>query len=124
MILLLIPSFIDCGVQPLRMSKPKQHGQLASMFNGANDFKGYLDAKSAQALIADLLSECRLQIQSGYDLLALERCLKAHDVAPVVVKAVVQFYTDRSEDCDELPLEPIVPANGISEAVYFYNPTL
>ena len=50
----------------------------------ADNFKGYLDAKSAlesaQALLADLL--CRPQIQSGYDLLALKRCLKAHNVAP------------------------------------------
>ena len=51
---------------------------------GADDFSGYLDFKStlesAQAFLADLLSECRLQIQSSYDLLALKRCLKAHSV--------------------------------------------
>ena len=97
---------------------------------GADDFKAYLDAKSAlesaQALLADLLSECNLQIQSGYDLLALKRCLKAYDVAPVVVEAVVQFYTEsgideHSEDCADLPIESIVTANGIFEAVDFYN---
>ena len=56
---------------------------------GADDFKGYLDAKSmsesAKALLAHLLSECGLQIHSGYDLLALKQCLKAHDVAHVVI---------------------------------------
>ena len=86
MILLLIPSFIDGGVQPLKISNREQHGQCVIEYRGGDDFKGYLDAKStlesAQALLADSLSECRLQIQSGYD---LKRCLKAHDVAPVVV---------------------------------------
>ena len=47
---------------------------------GADDFKGYLNTKSALesalALLADLLSECKFQIQSAYDLLALKRCLK------------------------------------------------
>ena len=81
-----------------------------------------MDAKStlesAQALLADLLSECRLQVQSGYDLLALKRCLKAHNVAPVVVEAVVQVYTEsridgQSEERNDFPLESIVIANGI-----------
>ena len=40
-------------------------------YKGADDFSSYLDAKStlvsAQALLADLLSECRLQIQSSND---------------------------------------------------------
>ena len=52
--------------------------------------------------------ECRQQIHSGYDLMALKHCLKVHDVAPVVVKAVFQFYTEsgvdeESEDCDDFP---------------------
>ena len=68
----------------------------------SDDFSGYLDAKStfksAQALLADLLSECRVQIQNSFDLLALKRCLKAHNVAPVVVEAVVQFYTESRTD--------------------------
>ena len=98
---------------------------------GADDFKAYLDAKSAlesaHALLADLLSECMLQIQGGYDLLALKGCLKAHNVAPIVVEAIIQFYTEsgiteESSDND-LPSESIV-ANGIFEAVDFYNPEL
>ena len=85
--------------------------------------KAYLDAKSSlEALLADLIFECKLQIQSGYDLLALKRCLKSHDVAPIVVKAVVQFYTEsgvdeHSEDREDLPIESIVTAKGIFEAV-------
>ena len=100
---------------------------------GADDFSGYLDAKStfesAQALLADFLSDCRLQIQSSYDLLALKRCLKAHDVAPIVVEAVMQFYIESgihelSEECDDFPLESIVTANGIFETVDFYHPDI
>ena len=53
--------------------------------------------ESAQALLADLLSGCSFQIQSS-NLLALKRCLKTHDVAPVVVEAVVQFYTESGID--------------------------
>ena len=96
---------------------------------GANDFTGYLDAKStfesAQGLLADLLSECSLQIQTSFDLLALKRCLKAHSVAPV---AVVQFYTgsgiclhEQSEECNDFPLESILTANGIFETVDFFT---
>ena len=100
---------------------------------GANDFKGYLDAKSAlesvQALLANLLSECRLQIQSGFDLLALKRRLKAHDVTPAVIKGGVQFYTEsrideQSEDCNDFPFESTILANGIFESVDFYHPDL
>ena len=74
--------------------------------------------ESAQALLADLLSECRLEIQSGYDLLALKRCLKARDVAPIVVEAVIHFYTksgidEQSEEYNDFPLESIVTANGV-----------
>ena len=92
-----------------------------------------MDAKSAlesaQALLADLLSECTFQIQSGFDLLALKRCLKAYDVAPAVIGAVVHFYTEsgvdvQSEDCIDFPPESIVTANGIFEAVDFYHPDL
>ena len=100
---------------------------------GADDFSGYLNAKSAlesaQALLANVLSECSFQIQSGYDLLALKRCLKARDVAPIVVEAVVQFYTEsgideRSEECNDFPLESIITANGIFEVVDLYHPDL
>ena len=92
-----------------------------------------MDAKStlesAQALLANLLSECRFEIQSGYDLLALKRCLNAHNIAPIVVKAVVQFYTEsgineQSEECNDCPLESIITANDIFEAVNFYHPDL
>ena len=73
-----------------------------------------------------IYSECRLQIQSGYDLLALKRCLMAHDVTPIVVEAVIQFYTEsgvdeRSEDFVDFPLESIVTASEIFEAIDFYN---
>ena len=51
--------------------------------------------------------------------------MKAHDVAPIVVEAVVHFYTEsgveeHSEDYEDFP-ESIVTANGIFEAVDFYN---
>ena len=64
-------------------------------------------------------SECKFQIQSAYDLLALKRCLNAHSVAPIVVKAVVQFYTEsgvdeQSEDCDDFPLESNTAATILS----------
>ena len=91
-----------------------------------------MDAKSAlesaQALLADLLSECTLHIQSGFDLLALKRCLKAHDVTPAVVEAVVQFYEsgvdELNEDCDDFPLESNITASGIFEGVDFYHSDL
>jgi hypothetical protein len=54
--------------------------------------------ESALALLADLLSDCRLQFQSGYDLLALKKCLKAHNVPSIVVEAVVQVYTESGID--------------------------
>ena len=113
------------------MSKRKQHGPLASMLSkckGVDDFKGYMDTKSAleSASLAGLPSECTLQIQSGFDRLALKRCLKAHDETPAVVEAGVQFYTESgvdelSEDCNDFPLESIVTANGIFKAVDFYH---
>ena len=40
-----------------------------------------------------LLSEYRLQIQHGYDLLALKRCLKTHDVA-VEIKVKLTLLSD------------------------------
>ena len=100
---------------------------------GADDFKGYLNAKSslesALALLADLLSDCRYQIQSCYDLLALKRCLNAHGVTPIVVEVVVQFYTEAgvdelSQDSDDFPLESIIAANGIYESIDFDDPDL
>ena len=119
------------------MSKKKQHGRVASVSSklckGADDFSGFLDAKatleSAQAHLADLFSECSFQIQNSFDLLTLKTCLKVHDVAPIVVEAVVQFYTEsgideRSEECNDFPLESILAANGIYEAVDFYHPDL
>ena len=58
----------------------------------------------------------------------MKRCLKAHDVTPAVVEAVVQFYesgVDKlNEDCDDFPLESIITATGIFEAVDFYHPDL
>ena len=59
----------------------------------------------------------------------MKRCLKAHDVDPIVVEAVVQFYTESgveelSEDCNDFPLEFIVTANGIYESIDFYDPDL
>ena len=48
----------------------------------------------------------------------------AHNVAP---KAVMQFCTgidEPIEDCNDFPLESIVAANGIFEAVDFYHPDL
>ena len=97
---------------------------------GADDFSGFLDTKatseSAHALFADLLYECSFQIQNTFDLLALKRCLKTHNVAPIVVEAIVQFYIEyeQSEECNDFPLESIVTANGIFEAVDFYHPDL
>ena len=67
-----------------------------------------------------------MQIHSGYDLLALKQCLKNHDVAPIVIEAVVQFYTESgldepSEDCDDFPLESIILANSIlSDEIDFF----
>ena len=65
---------------------------------GANDFQGYLDAKSAlesaEEYLADVLSECDLHIQNSYDLLALKRCLKSHNISFKVIKAVAQYYID------------------------------
>ena len=131
----LIPNFISGGVLPTKMSRKKAaraNSQHVIKCKGADDFSGYLDAKSAlesaQALLAGLLSECSFQIESGYDLLALKRCLKAHDVAPIVIEAIVQFYTEsgideQSEECNDFPLESIT-ANGIFEVVDFYHPDL
>ena len=111
----------------------RANSQCVIKSKGADDFSGYLDAKStlesAQALLANLLSECGLEILSSYDLLALKRCLNAHNVAPIVVKAVVQFYTETgvnepSEECNDCPLESIITANDIFEAVNFYHPDL
>ena len=58
----------------------------------------------------------------------MKRCLKAHDVTPAIVEAVVQFYEsgvyELNEDCDDFPLESIITAKGIFEAVDFYHPDL
>jgi hypothetical protein len=55
--------------------------------------------------------------------------LKAHNVAPIVIEAAVQFYTEsgihvheQREECNDFPLESIVTANSIFEAVDFYHP--
>ena len=89
-------------------------------------FQGILGCQECALGTACWYSECRLQIQSGFDLLALKRCLKAHDVAPAVINAVVHFYTESemSEDCDDFLLESIVTAYGIYETVDFYHPDL
>ena len=55
--------------------------------------------------------------------------MNAHDIAPIIIKAVVQFYTEsgvdeQSEDCNDFPLESIIAANSIFETVDFYNPDL
>ena len=111
----------------------RANSQRVIKCKGADDFSGFLDAKatleSAQALLADLLSECSFQIQNSFDLLALKTCLKAHDVAPIVVEAVVQFYIEsgideRSEECNDFPLESIIAANGFYETIDFYHPDL
>ena len=53
--------------------------------------------------------------------------MNAHSVAPIVVEAVVQFYTEsgvdeQSEDCDDFPLESITAATIIYESIDFYDP--
>ena len=99
------------------MSKEKQHGQLASVIKckGTDDFKGYLNAKSAlesaQVHLADLLHECNIQIQSSHDLLALKRCLKTHNIAHTVIEAVVKFHVDsgideQSDESEDIPRVP------------------
>ena len=111
----------------------RANSQRVIKCKGADDFSGLLDAKatleSAQALLADLLSVCSFQIQNNFDLLALKMCLKAHDVAPIVIEAVVQFYIEsgideRSEECNDFPLESIIAANGLYETIDFYHPDL
>ena len=58
-------------------------------------------------------------------MLALKRCLNAHDVAPAVIDAVVQFYTISGVDeMSDFPLQSIVTACGIYKMVDFYHPDL
>ena len=93
MIRSLISSFISGGVLPTKMSKKKParaNSQRVIKCKGADDFSGFL--------LIYLFSECSFQIQNSFDLLALKTCLKAHDVAHIVVEAVVQFYIESGID--------------------------
>ena len=100
---------------------------------GANDFQGYLDAKSAlesaAEYLADVLSECDLHIQNSYDLLALKTCLKSHSVSLKVIEAVVKYYIDLGIDewnevCDVIPLASLALAVSIVEAIDLDDPNI
>ena len=117
LILSPIPSFIRSGVQPLRTSKKKEAARATTQHvikcKGADDFKGYLNAKSAlesaEVDIADLLSECDLHIETSVDLFTLKRCLKSHYISTKVIEAIVEYYIhsgvdDLNNNRDVVPL--------------------
>ena len=87
-----------------------------------------MDAKSTFESAQALLGDSCLSEGSRFRAV-VKRFLKAHDVAPTLVEAVVQFYIESgihesSEECDDFPLESIVTANGIFETVHFCHPDL
>ena len=100
---------------------------------GCSDFQGYLDAKSAlesaEEYLADVLSECDLQIHNSYNFLALKRCLKSHNISFKVIKAVAQYYIDTginelNEVCDVIPLASLALAESIVETIGFDDPKI
>ena len=100
---------------------------------GANDFQGYLDAKSAlesaEEYLADVLSECDLHIQNSYDLLALKRCLKSHNISLKVIEAAVKYYIESGIDelnqvCDVIPLSSLALAESVVETIDLDDPKI
>ena len=100
---------------------------------GADDFEGYLratsDLREAHTSLAALLRECDLQVETGYDLLALYRCLKSRDVPTKVVDAVVKYYRDEGVELFDdssvvLPLHSLALAVSISNSIEFDDPEL
>lgn len=47
---------------------------------------------SAQEHLADIFSECDVELQSNSDLLALKKHLKSHDIFSDLIAAVMQYY--------------------------------
>ena len=56
--------------------------------------KAYQLAKTkvdeAKEQLASILSECEVQVNNSYDLVALKMCLERHEIAPKAVDAVVR----------------------------------
>ena len=93
---------------------------------GVDDFSGYENAMSevenAKQSLNELLSQCDLQVENSYDLLALQRCLKNHDISPKVVQAVVEHYVHEGVDelcevvCDDI--ESSVESSALAESIF------
>ena len=98
---------------------------------GADDFSGYLSAKlaleAAEEHLAHVLTDCDVQIESGYDLLALKQCMQTHGVAPTVIDTVVRYYIDAGIDVlndgvhDDVPVDSLALAEEVVEPIDFDN---
>ena len=112
---------------PTKMSRIEQHGRLASVSSNVGvlmiSVVTWMPSRPwnqlrHSSLIYSLSVGSRFRVVMIF---SFKRCLKARNVAPIVIEAVVQFYTEsgideQSEECNDFPLESIVTANGIFEA--------